>query len=292
MSSLPKISVLTPTYNCGQFLERTYQSLCLQTEKNWEWLVVDDGSTDDTENIVKNFKDDRIHYIKLPKNMGRGTARVTGLEQAKGDYIAVWDADDIYAPTRFETALKGFEKHPESDFFCSYTGILDNNLIFQYPRGWLKDAFYKKYFVHHTLIARTQVMKNIGYPKHLRVGEDFSLVMTLAANHTGIYHEDVLAFYLESREVSALKALKANVAQFWQFIQLYATGILSHSFWKFVQVSARLCLKISVIGLMCLYPPVYLHTVKRRNKMIHLPPSENTKAFLQMMRQAYPPESA
>jgi len=98
----PKISVVLPTYNAGDYLLRAVNSILDQTLTDFELLIIDDGSTDNTAEIIAGFEDDRIVAITLPQNKGLIRALNHGLERAKGDYIARMNADDIALPTRLE----------------------------------------------------------------------------------------------------------------------------------------------------------------------------------------------
>jgi hypothetical protein len=86
---MPKVSVIIPTYNRSALLQETIDSVLRQTFNNFEVIVVDDGSTDDTSVVVKGIKDDRVLYFHKP-NGGPASARNLGLSKAKGDYISFW----------------------------------------------------------------------------------------------------------------------------------------------------------------------------------------------------------
>jgi len=100
------VSIITPTYNCAKFIGRTIDSVLKQTYTNWEMIIVDDASKDNTEEIVLNYKDPRIKYIKLEKNAGPANARNKSMQEAKGKYIAFLDSDDIWMPEKLEKQIK------------------------------------------------------------------------------------------------------------------------------------------------------------------------------------------
>ncbi len=81
------ISIITPTYNCGKFIGETIETVLNQTYKNWEMIIVDDASKDDTEEVVSTYKDPRIRYIRLTENSGAAIARTRAMQEAKGKYI-------------------------------------------------------------------------------------------------------------------------------------------------------------------------------------------------------------
>ena len=109
---IDRVTVFTPTYNRGYILKRAYDSLLKQTNKNFEWLIVDDGSTDDTKNIVKEWikeKKIQIRYI-YQHNQGKPTAHNTGVLNAKYDLFFCLDSDDFLTNDSIETILKEYEK--------------------------------------------------------------------------------------------------------------------------------------------------------------------------------------
>lgn len=105
----PKVSVIIPTYNRAHLIGRAIKSVLNQTYKDFEIIIVDDGSTDKTEEVVKDFKDERVRYIRREKNKGGSAARNTGIKAARGEYIAFQDSDDEWLPEKLEKQMKAFE---------------------------------------------------------------------------------------------------------------------------------------------------------------------------------------
>ena len=101
------VSIITPTYNCAKFIAATIDSVLAQTYKNWEMIIVDDCSQDDTQRIVEDYvsKDSRIRYYLLDKNSGAAVARTTAMNLAKGSYMAFLDSDDIWLPNKLEQQI-------------------------------------------------------------------------------------------------------------------------------------------------------------------------------------------
>ena len=109
------ISVILPAYNAEKFLREAIDSILGQTYKNFELIVLNDGSTDRTEDIILSYDDPRIRYVKNEKNLKLIKTLNKGIDLAKGEYIARMDADDISLPTRFEIEVKYLQEHPEID---------------------------------------------------------------------------------------------------------------------------------------------------------------------------------
>ena len=106
-----KVSVIIPTYNRANLVTEAINSVLMQSCKDIEIIVIDDGSTDNTSKVLKTFGD-RIRYIKQ-KNMGAGAARNRGLKEANGKYIAFLDSDDIWLDFKIELQVAIMEKLPE-----------------------------------------------------------------------------------------------------------------------------------------------------------------------------------
>ena len=101
------VSVITPTYNCAKFIAETIESVQAQTYENWEMVIVDDCSKDDTKTIVEGYmaQDDRIKYHCLAENSGAAVARTKAMELAQGEYMAFCDSDDLWMPEKLERQL-------------------------------------------------------------------------------------------------------------------------------------------------------------------------------------------
>ena len=117
------ISIIMPTYNCGRFIEESIRSVIAQTYTNWELLIVDDCSTDDTEEKVALFNDPRIHYVKNDRNLGAALTRNKALKMANGRYIAFLDSDDLWMPEKLAHQLAFMEKHHYAFTYHEYTEI-------------------------------------------------------------------------------------------------------------------------------------------------------------------------
>jgi teichuronic acid biosynthesis glycosyltransferase TuaG len=120
------VSIITPTYNAEKFITETLKSVQNQTYQNWEMILVDDASTDETVKVISDFaeKDSRIKLFKLEKNSGNGFARNIALEKAVGKYIAYLDADDLWFPNKLEKQVE-FLKTNNLPFTFSFYDCID-----------------------------------------------------------------------------------------------------------------------------------------------------------------------
>lgn len=117
------VSIIMPSYNTAKFISETIESVLAQTYTNWELIIVDDCSTDNTDEVVKSFlSDNRIKYIKNEKNSGAAVSRNRALREAKGKWIAFLDSDDLWLPAKLEKQI-AFMK--ENDYHFSYTNYIE-----------------------------------------------------------------------------------------------------------------------------------------------------------------------
>lgn len=115
------MSVITPTYNCAKFIGETIESVQAQTYQQWEMIIVDDCSTDNTKEIVDKYikEDSRIKYFCLKNNSGAAVARTKAMELANGEYMAFLDSDDIWTEEKLKKQLAFMKKHDVAFFLYS-----------------------------------------------------------------------------------------------------------------------------------------------------------------------------
>lgn len=126
------VSIITPTYNCAKFIARTIDSVQAQTYQNWEMIIVDDRSQDNTKEIVEGYmkNDSRIQYHLLDENSGAAVARTTAMSLAKGSYMAFLDSDDIWMPDKLERQIMWMNDNGYTLSCTAYEQIdEDDNLL-------------------------------------------------------------------------------------------------------------------------------------------------------------------
>ena len=130
---MSKISVIIPTFNRGNLIRNSIKSVLNQTYKNLEVIVVDDGSTDNTKDVVDKLEDERIKYIKLEENKGGSNARNIGIQNSIGKYISFQDSDDIYYPDKLEMQFKNIIYKKSNFDFCKIKVIFNESYSKYYP---------------------------------------------------------------------------------------------------------------------------------------------------------------
>lgn len=140
MKALPTFSVILPTYSRADLLGRAIHSVLAQTYSDFELVIVDDASTDNTGDVVEGFDDDRIVYVRQRVNGGVSAARNTGIRRARGQYISLLDDDDEYLPRFLEETYQQFEVAPASVGFtwCGVRIVQDTHLgeVFVRDKLW------------------------------------------------------------------------------------------------------------------------------------------------------------
>ena len=112
------VSIIMPTYNCAKFIGKTIESVIAQTYENWELIIVDDCSKDNTEEVVSKYKDNRIKYHRLENNSGAAVARTEAMKKASGRYMAFLDSDDLWKKDKLEKQLEFMNKN-NYNFTCT-----------------------------------------------------------------------------------------------------------------------------------------------------------------------------
>jgi glycosyltransferase involved in cell wall biosynthesis len=124
----PTVSVIIPTYNQANFIDKAIESVLSQTYQDFEIIVINDGSTDNTEEIIRGFKDKRVKYVKKYKNKGISVARNIGIKVARGKYIALLDSDDEWLPEKLDKQIKILQdESPELGVVYSNLCYIDEN---------------------------------------------------------------------------------------------------------------------------------------------------------------------
>ena len=208
-----KVSIIMPTYNCGQFIAESVCSIQAQTYENWELWITDDHSTDNTAAIVAPFLEDpRVHYIYLQKNGGPAAARNEALRLVQGDYIAFLDSDDIWYPDKLERQL-AFMNEMKCFFTCTGYRKMDegghsmDTVILPHS----KVGYWKTYFLSNPIGNSTVI-----YDRHhfgdrqvplIRKRNEFAVWLQLLRDGAHCYGmEDVLMDYrVRKQSVSANK---------------------------------------------------------------------------------------
>lgn len=191
----PKISVLVPVYNSAPYITQTIKSVLNQTFQDFELILLNDASTDNSEEIISQFHDKRIRYYKNEKNLGISGTRNKLMELADKNvkYFAVLDNDDICLPERLDVQFQFLEKHPDISMCGTYFELFNSNkdlsfiknlvinagFIWCHPlKPTLKDALKGNVLMHPTAMLRVQDVRkyHLHYHEEYSPAEDYDLI--------------------------------------------------------------------------------------------------------------------
>lgn len=200
--NLPLISIITPCYNCENFIEETIKSVINQTYSNWELLIQDDCSTDKSYEIAIDYsnKDSRIKVEKNKMNLGESSNRNSAIKRSRGEYLAFLDSDDLWLPHKLEHQLK-FMQENDCDFsFTRYEHIDEEGKTLGVCAKVIKKLTYKKLLYHCwpgylTVMYKQNIEKKI-YAEPIRKEGDHALFLRVikeCKNAMGI--NECLALY-------------------------------------------------------------------------------------------------
>jgi glycosyltransferase involved in cell wall biosynthesis len=186
---MPLISVIIPAYNAQKTIRETIESVLNQTFKDFELIVIDDGSQDSTVEIVSAFSDPRLRLFSYP-NAGVSATRNRGLAQANSEFISFLDADDLWTPDKLEAQLKALQANPQAAVAYSWTDWIDESSQFLRPGGRITvngnvyDKLLLRDFVEsgsNPLIRRQALAQVGGFEQSVSPAEDWDMWLRLAA---------------------------------------------------------------------------------------------------------------
>lgn len=189
------ISVIVPTYNRIKELPKAVESILNQTYKDFELIIIDDGSTDDTEEMIKQYNDERIKYIKNTTHMhGASAARNIGIKESVGDYIAFNDSDDEWHPNKLEKQLLFLEQEKADVTFC----------MVHRDKHWIPDIRFEQkdctlerilkgsFMSTPALFGKAECFKNCLFDEQIKRNVDWELVIRLIKGYKVVYQKENL----------------------------------------------------------------------------------------------------
>jgi glycosyltransferase involved in cell wall biosynthesis len=228
MNTTPKITVLLPVYNCELYVQTAVESILNQSYTDFEFLIIDDASTDTTVSIIKKIDDSRIQLIEKPVNSGYTNSLNYGLQLAKGEYIARMDGDDISYPERFAKQIAYLEAHPEVVVCGTGYKIIGNDKRITIPEGHeaIKiGLLWGNCISHPSVMIRKKVLDDyaIQYDVTREPAEDYAIwVRLLSLGKLHNLQEVLLEYRLYGNQVSQKRAeeqKKNDIATKFQLLQ-------------------------------------------------------------------------
>jgi len=211
----PLVSIILPTYNREQELPRAIKSVLEQTFTHFELLVVDDGSTDNSAEVVAGFDDARIRYIKHDHRRGGGAARNSGIRHSESAYIAFQDSDDEWLPDKLARQMRRFREAPPEvgAFYCGYIRVGPGATEQYFPQphirrteGEILESLLLENFIGTpTLIVRRECFDRVGlFDERLTRFQDWELMIRIAgAYRVGFIPEALLRAYYSAENITS-----------------------------------------------------------------------------------------
>ena len=214
LKSLPLVTVLMSVHNNEKVVDRAVRSILDQSYTDFEFLIINDASTDNTPGILRSYQDERLRIINNEKNLGLTRSLNLGLEEAKGKYIARIDADDFSFPDRLEKQVDFLRRNPEFILLGTSFNIVDSNnqtvkeLIFDTsPEKLYYDLFFQNMIAHSSAIFKlSEVLKTGGYDEDYIYAQDYALWLKLADRGKIWVLPEVLTLWCDDPEnISTIK---------------------------------------------------------------------------------------
>lgn len=240
----PRVSIIIPTYNCAQYIVQTIKSVFAQSYKDYELIIIDDGSTDNTRDILAPYLDRLIYLYQA--NQGESVARNVGIQRARGEYIAFLDSDDWWLPGKLAKQVAAMDTHPDVVLTYGYVFVVDNagNRIAFRGQQQHGDGVQGKSLVFERLVVsnfitnpnsvmvrRNTLMQTQLFDIEIEWGEDWQLWLQMALQGPFLFLPEELACYRMRRPGRRLEI--ESSAEFVQQNEL----ILDRTFAQVAQIS-------------------------------------------------------
>ena len=208
------VSIIMPAYNCEHFIADSIRSVLAQTYTNWELLVVDDCSTDNTAEVVASFTDPRIHYQRNTHNMGAALTRNKALQCAKGHYIAFLDSDDLWAPHKLEHQIKFME---QNGYAFTYTAFrrTDRPLRISGPRHITRLGMYAFCWPACPTVMYNRDAIGLIQISDLRKNNDYAMWLHVIQKADCYLLDEELFFY--NKHAGSVSDAKISVLLTWHY---------------------------------------------------------------------------
>lgn len=262
---MPKLTVLIPTYNSGIYITAAIKSTLNQSFKDYELLIIDDGSNDDSEEIIWKIKDSRIRYIKNYTNVGIVKSLNYGIGLAEGEYIARMDADDIMLGDRLSKQVKFLDNNCEYGIVGGWYQVTNANGVIVDSIETLTSAtevklglLFRNQFAHSAVTMRRSMVRDLLYKEEYMFSEDYDLWCRMIMNYKGLnlpYYYLSYRWYEGNSCFKNQRTLKQNIFK-----------ILSRELNKYKIIHS--VDELIVHGALCFnYGKRYFNTIEKRGQL-------------------------
>lgn len=199
----PVLSIVMPVYNRENYIRDAVESILNQTFHDFEFIIINDGSEDNTCAIIESYPDERIKLYHNDRNRGIVYSRNHGLQRASGKYVGMFDSDDIALPDKFERQIQFLESHPDTAMVGAWVKWIDDEGK-PTGKGWKLTAkpeeipslmVFRNYFVQSTVVIRREAIPEGGYSEGFDIVEDSKMWFDVARKHKVANIQDYLLLY-------------------------------------------------------------------------------------------------
>ncbi len=251
---MAKVSVILPTYNRARFLPRAIHSVLGQSYGDLELIVVDDGSEDDTPDVVGNIADPRVRYVRIARNQGISAARNHGLREAKGELLAFQDSDDEWDPQKLEKQIRFLEADPDAEIvYCDMYRHRADGAVFYFRSPSLRKGllvnpetgYWQSYMLamQPTLMRRECLLEE-RFDEDLLTFEDLDLFLRLIERHRFVHLKEPLVHYYETFGNTANRSRELGGR--WNLLRKYRRQLLEENPGFLLRESADVLLRRSL----------------------------------------------
>lgn len=251
------VSIMMPAYNAEQTIQHALNSLCYQTYKNWECIIVDDGSTDHTLALIQKFArlDQRIKVFSFPQNQGRGAARQFALKQCQGNFIAMLDADDWYYHDKLEKQIDFFTQHPDVDLVsCGMVIQKGDQCVGVRGGGEEKISLFARPepvpVPHASSMFRANIINGQEYDLSFKLGQDMDFLRRILIgkkyaklNYAGYVYDE----YISNNPEKIAKSYQYSAKGYLKFLKTYPIVSLKYAILEYIKL-VRLKIYVKTIG--------------------------------------------
>lgn len=225
-----KVSIITPTYNCSNYVASTIHSVLAQTLQDFEIIIVDDCSIDNTVEVIQRIKDERIKLFVNEKNMGPAYSRNKALMYASGEYVAFLDGDDLWFPDKLEKQISFMEKNKYFFSYTNYEEIDENgnklNSFLTGPKRINHREFMRACYVGClTVMYKRELIPDLQIPADIYKRNDYALWLKVSERSDCYLLDEILASYRRGAGISSGRKTRLLKYHKDLFMKLYNYGL-------------------------------------------------------------------
>jgi glycosyltransferase involved in cell wall biosynthesis len=251
------VSIVMPAYNRAHLIGETIQSVLDQSYSNWELIIIDDGSTDDSRTIINEFNDQRIQYYAIEHYGILGKVRNVGMNYSKGSYIAFLDSDDLWLPHKLVFQLALFKKYPQASFAFGHGEQFGSGAIPppELETLFVGNVFYpillKERFVFYvpTIIFKKAILeKIIAIDESLLSGGDIDFFLRMAHVYEGIFSNEIVVKIRKHEQSHSQRLEFVAYEEYLDMIKRFLRKDFLTSM-QYHQIASKQCYKLGLLYL-------------------------------------------